>query len=351
MSFPSFFRRLFDNGGKGPMLRPDIVPFQKRYRSEKILFGPVAAGTEITVPSYVVGDFELQLFANGLHLDKDYDYIEVGIAGETSNKVILTTEILGGGRLTVCADSVIETGDEPAPEPGEIVISSTSETILNKTIVPGTICSVPLYTVGLKQLGLYVDGAFCRLDDTYSEVGNVGESSNLIEFKDRIDPGSTVIVFKADSHKERLLTDPISTGDVVAVDQYIVGKAQIQVFVDGVLCKRGDVWQEVGNSGEASTSIKFNVSLEETRDVLVVITSGNCVEQDVLMPIAAESTVTVPEYKVGSGELRVYADGVLCGNSNAYSEVGDTGAVSTTIKFNDAVSTDYPVLVVVEKGA
>lgn len=63
--------------------------------------------------------------------------------------------------------------------------------------------------------------------------------------------------------------------------------------------------------------------------------------------IAANASYSISPvvYTVGSGQLRVYLDGVLCrsGAGNQYVEVGDPGSESHTIKFNDAIDQSYEI--------
>lgn len=63
-------------------------------------------------------------------------------------------------------------------------------------------------------------------------------------------------------------------------------------------------------------------------------------------PITAGSTVTVPSYTVGKGNINVYIDGVRCTRGDTFSEVGTSGAASTSVKFNDAISADYEVIAI-----
>lgn len=69
--------------------------------------------------------------------------------------------------------------------------------------------------------------------------------------------------------------------------------------------------------------------------------------------IAAGTDYGVPAYIVGAGTLQVFLDGVLCAGGNdtetcAYKEVGTPGQESAVIRFHQAISTDYEILVRVQ---
>ena len=53
------------------------------------------------------------------------------------------------------------------------------------------------------------------------------------------------------------LTVPIVINDTVTVPNYYVGNNSLEVFVDGIKCTKDVSYQEVGTTGEISTTIKF----------------------------------------------------------------------------------------------
>ena len=55
------------------------------------------------------------------------------------------------------------------------------------------------------------------------------------------------------------------------------------------------------------------------------------------LPITANKTITVPSYKVGAGQVMVYLEGIKCELGSFFSEVGTSGAQSTSLKIIDAV--------------
>lgn len=59
---------------------------------------------------------------------------------------------------------------------------------------------------------------------------------------------------------------------------------------------------------------------------------------------ALNSQYTVPAYVVGTGELQVYIDGVLCNKGESYDEVGAAGNTSTKIKWLQAIDKTYDIL-------
>lgn len=65
--------------------------------------------------------------------------------------------------------------------------------------------------------------------------------------------------------------------------------------------------------------------------------------------IAANEEIVVPGYVVGSGQLQVFLDGVLCmcgtDNTYVYAEVGNTGDTSDSIVFHQSIPVDMEILV------
>ena len=70
---------------------------------------------------------------------------------------------------------------------------------------------------------------------------------------------------------EAALSTPISAGAVVTVPEYTVGAQQIDVYVDGCRCNRGDTFTENGTSGETSTQITFTDAISTDYHVVVVV--------------------------------------------------------------------------------
>lgn len=65
-------------------------------------------------------------------------------------------------------------------------------------------------------------------------------------------------------------------------------------------------------------------------------------------PIPAGTDFTVPPYTVGTRRLEVFLDGLRCISGEAataqYAEVGETGALSTLIRWHDAIPPECDIL-------
>ncbi|MDR2368032.1 MAG: hypothetical protein LBF58_07995 [Deltaproteobacteria bacterium] len=73
--------------------------------------------------------------------------------------------------------------------------------------------------------------------------------------------------------------------------------------------------------------------------------------QKIKEPILDGSLYTVPEYIVGSNQLLFFYDGLLCalGEENQYTEMGEIGKPSTTIKVHFTLSEANEVIIIVIK--
>lgn len=160
---------------------------------------------------------------------------------------------------------------------------ATTFTALSEEIAAGTEITVPAYTVGANTLQVFIDGALAVPGVHYTEVGTAGETSTKITFSSAL-PAKTefyatgislskvnTAVIGTTTRTETVLTTPIAAGAAVTVPAYFVGTCQINVFIDGIKCRRGDTFSEVGTSGAQSTSIKFNDAIPAGYDVEVVI--------------------------------------------------------------------------------
>lgn len=160
---------------------------------------------------------------------------------------------------------------------------ATTFTALSEEIAAGTKITVPAYTVGANTLQVFIDGALAVPGVHYTEVGTAGKASTKITFSSAL-PAKTefyatgislskvnTAVIGTTTRTETVLTTPIAAGAAVTVPAYFVGTCQINVFIDGIKCRRGDTFSEVGTSGAQSTSIKFNDAIPAGYDVEVVI--------------------------------------------------------------------------------
>lgn len=170
--------------------------------------------------------------------------------------------------------------------------------------------------------------------------------------------------------------------------EYIVGTDSLRVYLDGIRCYEGEDKQyvEAGTPGATSNYIRWNddigpeyditidIPIRGTDDVLIFDQSvsvekltqsiaeylagqtlniaGNHVRED-SMPDTRESDLaegshfTVPEYKVGTGQLSVYVEGLLCTAGNEFNEVGDPGSTSNAIEWTFTVARDLQITAIV----
>lgn len=67
-------------------------------------------------------------------------------------------------------------------------------------------------------------------------------------------------------------------------------------------------------------------------------------EVPVPVPVTAGTVVDVPRYVVGSCTIAVYVDGARATRGGLFSEVGEAGAVSTTVRINDDIDASHEVM-------
>lgn len=66
----------------------------------------------------------------------------------------------------------------------------------------------------------------------------------------------------------------IAVGADYGVPSYVVGSGRLQVWLDGVLCRRGPdaataQYAEAGDAGAASTRIRWHIAIPKTFDITV----------------------------------------------------------------------------------
>ena len=148
----------------------------------------------------------------------------------------------------------------------------------------------------------------------------------------------------------------IAAGTEWDVPEYIVGKAQLEVFVDGLACMAGSQYAEVGNADEQSAKIVWNFDLPTDMDVIIrqvtiLDTTGATIEEirslggERANAIASGTEFTVPPYLVGSGRLEIFVDGVACMKGEQYEESGPIGSGSETIVWLMNIATDRDILI------
>lgn len=73
-----------------------------------------------------------------------------------------------------------------------------AEGAVGTPIAANTQVTVAPYTVGAKQIHVFIDGARCTRGDTFSEVGLQGASSTYIRFNTAVPAGHAVTYVSAD---------------------------------------------------------------------------------------------------------------------------------------------------------
>lgn len=71
------------------------------------------------------------------------------------------------------------------------------------------------------------------------------------------------------STDEEVIQTPIVAQATVRVPAYIVGSHRLCVYIDGVKCLHGTVYQEIGDPGTTSTSIRFTSDISADYEVSV----------------------------------------------------------------------------------
>jgi hypothetical protein len=163
----------------------------------------------------------------------------------------------------------------------------------------------------------------------------------------------------------------IASGGILSLpDVYYLGCNVLSLYYEGVLCSpRGDLvedsaqyqYEEIGDGQNATSNqvrLFFAARAGDVFDLRVEHSglSGDLAAHDrdpgahadlaaasrhitLSAALAAGANFTVPAYKVGSGRLKIYYDGVYCragaDNTYQYKEIGTVGAMSATIQFYD----------------
>lgn len=175
-------------------------------------------------------------------------------------------------------------------------------------------------------------------------------------YKAYIKDGSSVVPFpgsEGGSVSVNTLTSSgrpsaIAAGTTFAVPTYTVGSSELQVWVDGLLCVKGDQYTEVSNSTIAFTfDLPADVSVTATATTAVGATAFTTSVQASASrsgPIASGELYAVPEYTVGSSMCEVYLDGLQAQIGSVWEE-----ASSTAIRFLTAIPADMEIVAVCRK--
>lgn len=148
--------------------------------AEVIVPTPVAAGSYIDVPRYVVGSSTVALYVDGARATRGGMYSEVGEEGAVSTTVLVNDAIEEGHELMACSSIVVSTSSAAV---GSV---SCTEAAVATPIASGENVSVPAYIVGARSINIYVDGVLCQRGSDFTEVGAAGAESTTIKFTSSI---------------------------------------------------------------------------------------------------------------------------------------------------------------------
>ena len=140
----------------------------------------------------------------------------------------------------------------------------------------------------------------------------------------------------------------IAAGTAFDVPTYTVGASELQVWIDGLLCVKGEQYTEVSNSTIAFTfDLPADATVTATATTAVGATAFTTSVQASASrsgPIASGELYAVPEYTVGSSMCEVYLDGIRAMLGTTWEE-----ASSTTIRFLTAIPADMEIVAVCRK--
>ena len=133
----------------------------------------------------------------------------------------------------------------------------------------------------------------------------------------------------------------ISSGTAWTVPSYTMGDNSLSVFVNGLLCIKGQQYAEA-----SSTTITFTFDVPTDFELTAVVTNGTgdetrAVQTDTSRTavISAGTAYTVPSHGVGEQRLQVYLDGLQ------YRDFAELSA--TQISFDIDIPTTMEIVVVV----
>ena len=148
--------------------------------AEVIVPTPVAAGTAVGVPPYVVGASTLALYVDGARATRGGLFSEVGEEGAVSTTVLVNDAIEEDHELMACSSIVVSVS---AAATGSVAFT---EAEIATPIVSGENVSVPAYIVGARSINIYVDGVLCQRGSDFTEVGAAGAESTTVKFTSSI---------------------------------------------------------------------------------------------------------------------------------------------------------------------
>ena len=271
----------------------------------------IKAGQRFSLPlDYIVGTGALHVYIDGLLCEPgaDLQYVECGEQYSLSNYIRFNDDI--DAEYDIRVEIPIK-AQEPAVYADEVLVGTVNE--LKEKVAN---LAEPTYTA--------------KLDSPANSRGSVLRAGEIFTFE----------------------------------VEYIVGTDILQVFRNGVLLYAGTDYNEIGSPGEKSTDIAFtfdlpvedairayiamrtgdthtvlaeSVSLRTIGEKVAYFTREHRVDKVTERRIEAMTDYTVPEYRVGSGTLRVYRDGLLLSPDRDYSENNEPGSISTKIVWSASV--------------
>ena len=134
----------------------------------------------------------------------------------------------------------------------------------------------------------------------------------------------------------------LSAGTEWDVPTYTKGNNSISIYVNGVLCVKGEEYTEV-----TTTSVSFTSDIPSDYELTAVVLGGSgagthlvSVSESRDNVIAAGTNYEVPAHTVGENRISVFLNGLQ------YADFTETS--STTISFNNDIPADMQIVVQVE---
>ncbi len=159
--------------------------------------------------------------------------------------------------------------------------------------------------------------------------------------------------------------EKIQAGEIFTFEgEYVVGANQLQIFKNGILLYAGADYQEMGTAGEKASDVIFLKDVEISDNIRAYIATRGSEEYTIVAGASSLKTLeekiaemarqirqdevvkkriealadySVPPYRPGKNELRVYKNGLLLTPNRDYSENADDGEISTRIIWNASV--------------
>ena len=172
----------------------------------------------------------------------------------------------------------------------------------------------------------------------------IKDGSTFVPFPGSAGGGSISIATLTSSGRSSVIT----AGTAFDVPAYTVGSSELQVWVDGLLCVKGEQYEET-----SATTIAFTFDLPADATVTATATTaaGATAFTTSVQTSASRSGViasgelySVPEYSIGSSMCEVYLNGLQAQIGSVWEE-----ASSSEIRFLTAIPADMEITVVCRK--